>query len=182
MIIIQVIQIILEVLILLGGLYLIFFKSYFTEKGKNLATLEDIEDITKKVEEVKAEIQKQKFVEKQKLDLKYNALMNALTLVDAHYSQLLGLKEGQKVKRQYATTEEARRCHNDLILSLENIDIIEMFSLIMFGPKLKILKKEPPTTLLNKFRNMIRKELGFGEEITLDEDNAWFAYFPGEKE
>lgn len=53
----QLTQIILEIVILLCGLYLALFKSYFTEKEKNLATLEDIKDITKKVEEVKSEIQ-----------------------------------------------------------------------------------------------------------------------------
>jgi hypothetical protein len=81
----QLTEIILEVLILLCGLYLALFKSYFTEKGKNLATLEDIEDITKKVEEVKSEIQKQQLVEKQKRELKNNALLNSLTLIDAHF-------------------------------------------------------------------------------------------------
>jgi hypothetical protein len=176
----QLTEIILEVLILLCGLYLALFKSYFTEKGKNLATLEDIEDITKKVEEVKSEIQKQQLVEKQKRDLKYNALLNSLTLIDAHYSQLLAPGPGQKIKRQHATTEEARRCHNDLILTSENIELIEMFSLIMFGNNDKV--KEPPTTLLNKFRNMIRKDLGFGNEIPLNEETAWFGYFTGEKE
>jgi len=50
---IPVINIVLDILILISGLYLIFFKSYFKEKGKNLATFEDIEVITKKVENVK---------------------------------------------------------------------------------------------------------------------------------
>ena len=45
-------QTILEVLILLLLLYLAFFKSYFQEKGKNLATKEDTEEITSLVESV----------------------------------------------------------------------------------------------------------------------------------
>ena len=49
-------QIILESIILILGLYLVFFKSYFQEKGKNIATKEDIEEITTKVEKVKNEI------------------------------------------------------------------------------------------------------------------------------
>lgn len=53
------INLILEIIIIIGGLYLIFFKSYFKEKGKNLATLEDIGQITEKVEGVKSLIQKQ---------------------------------------------------------------------------------------------------------------------------
>lgn len=53
------INMILQIAILIGGLYLIFFKSYFKEKGKNLATMEDIGEITREVEEVKSLIQKQ---------------------------------------------------------------------------------------------------------------------------
>lgn len=49
----------LQILILLGigSLFLFrkFFVSYSSEKGKNLATKEDIDSITRKVEEVKAE-------------------------------------------------------------------------------------------------------------------------------
>jgi len=37
-------------------LYAIFFKEYFKEKGKNLATKEDIESITEKIEVVKNEL------------------------------------------------------------------------------------------------------------------------------
>lgn len=177
----QLTQIILEAaLILIFGLSLILFRSYFSEKGKNLATVEDIKAITKKVEEVKAEIEQQQLVVKQKRDLKYHALLNALTLIDAHYSQLLAPSPGQKIKRQYATTEEARRCHNELILTAENMGIIQLFNQIMFEAGSK-QQTEPPTVLLNRFRNLIREELGFGEKIPLNEDKAWFGYFAGEK-
>ena len=50
-------QTILEILILLLLLYLAFFKSYFQEKGKNLATKEDTEEITSLVESVKTQLQ-----------------------------------------------------------------------------------------------------------------------------
>lgn len=46
-----------EFAILLGILYLALLKSYFHEKGKNLATKEDIEEITQKVEAIKAGLQ-----------------------------------------------------------------------------------------------------------------------------
>lgn len=36
--------------------YFIFFKSYFQEKGKNVATKEDISEITEKIENVKSDI------------------------------------------------------------------------------------------------------------------------------
>ena len=49
-------QIILQILIVLLGLYLAFFKSYFQEKGKNLATKEDVEEITSKVEKIRHDL------------------------------------------------------------------------------------------------------------------------------
>ena len=50
-------QLILEVVILLLLLYLAFLKSYFQEKGKNVATKEDVEEITSLVESVKSQLQ-----------------------------------------------------------------------------------------------------------------------------
>ena len=44
----------------------------------------------------------------------------------------------------------------------------------MFGFKDTNIESIPPTDLLNNFRNLIRKELGFGEDIILDRDRAWF--------
>lgn len=49
----EVISIIINSSVLIIGFYLAFFKSYFQEKGKNLATSEDIQRITVQVEQVK---------------------------------------------------------------------------------------------------------------------------------
>lgn len=51
-----IVRIFLDVSIIFLGLYLIFWRGYFTEKGKNYATREDIEEITQKIETVKNEI------------------------------------------------------------------------------------------------------------------------------
>lgn len=51
------VQLVLEALILLLLLYLAFLKSYFEEKGKNLATKEDVKEITSLVESVKSQLQ-----------------------------------------------------------------------------------------------------------------------------
>lgn len=52
-------EIIFDITLVIIGLYLAFFKSYFQEKGKNIATNGDIEELTLKVESVK-----QNFTEK----------------------------------------------------------------------------------------------------------------------
>jgi hypothetical protein len=64
----EITEIVLEILIILIGVYLAFFKSYFEEKGKNLATKEDIQDITEKVEKIKYELKKSYDLDKPSLD------------------------------------------------------------------------------------------------------------------
>lgn len=57
--------------ILIGGVIL-YFRSYLKKKGENLATKEDIEEITTKVESIKASFQKENtiFFEKLRWELK----------------------------------------------------------------------------------------------------------------
>lgn len=52
----MILQIALEAATVCIGLYLAFGKSYFQEKGKNIATKEDIQDITGKIEKIKSEV------------------------------------------------------------------------------------------------------------------------------
>lgn len=49
-------QIMLQVGLAVRLIYIAFLKSYMTQKGKNLATKEDISGITKKVESIKQEL------------------------------------------------------------------------------------------------------------------------------
>lgn len=81
--------IILEIILILIGIYLVFFKSYFKEKGKNLATSEDIEDLTLKVESVKQQFLEKNAKLKAKLDLLTNLQIShktdeKLALIDFH--------------------------------------------------------------------------------------------------
>lgn len=167
----EIIQLILEIIILIIGLYLVFFKSYFSEKGKNLATQQDIKNITIKVEEVKAEIQNHQLVEKQKRELKYNAILKSLELIDARLSNLI---IDPTIIKQYATTKETRECHSRLILTCNNSEIIKSFENIM----MKNLKPDQTGTQfimreLQNYRNFVRKELGFGEPIKIDPNLLW---------
>ena len=62
------------VLMIVSNLLILYIKGYSNEKGKNLATKEDIEDITRKIENVKVELQhsysqKRELVEKHKFAL-----------------------------------------------------------------------------------------------------------------
>lgn len=176
----KIIHIILDIIIIALSLYLAFFKSYFQEKGKNLATKQDIALITKQIEEVKAEIELQKAISKQKQDLKYNALLKSLNLIDAYLSNFI---IGSSIKKQYATTEESRECYNNLILSCDNQDVIDSFVKIMMEKKptdetgTQFVLKE-----LQDYRNLIRKELGYGNVLKTNSDYIWITSVPYEKE
>ena len=150
------------------SLLTVYLFQFLKEKAGNHATKQDIEDITKKIEDVKASIQNQQEVEKQKRQLKYDALLHSLVLIDANLSHSF-----PNTTKQYATAEEVRKCHSSLILTCENTEVLEMFSLIIFGPENSVSNPIPPTDQLNIYRNLVRKELGFGSEIPLDRNRAW---------
>lgn len=98
----QVINIALDVLILISGLYLIFFKSYFKEKGKNLATFEDIEVITKKVENVKEDFNIK--LEGLKSELQKNIIeyqINLSELIKIRFKRIDNLYENLSVLNKF---------------------------------------------------------------------------------
>ena len=83
------VEIVLEIILILIGLYLAMFKSYFQEKGKNIATSQDIEDLTLKVESVKQQFLEKNANLKAKLDLLTNLQIShkteeRLALIDFH--------------------------------------------------------------------------------------------------
>ncbi len=134
----------------------------------------DIEEITRKVESVKAEVIRSNRMDEAKYRLKYEACMDALALFDAHFSHVLSSPGGTPPVKQYSTTEHAR--------ASENIEILALFDEIMFGPESGQQPRKPPTDLLNDFRNLIRHELGFGQDLPLNRERAWFSKVICEKE
>lgn len=63
---------ILDIILIGLVVFVAFFKSYFTEKGKNIATSEDIEELTEKVESVKQEFVEKNMMLKARLDILSN--------------------------------------------------------------------------------------------------------------
>lgn len=147
-----------------------YFPKYMEEKAKNLASKEDIAEITREVEDVKAEIAKQTKIDELKYKLKYEACMGALSIIDAHFSHTLTPPEGGEIVKQFASTEEARTCHSKLVLTCESPDLISKFNEIIFGSN----DTTAPTDLLNEFRNLVRDELGFGGYVEIDREKSWF--------
>lgn len=169
------------VLLGVGSLLILFRKglpTYVSEKGKNLATREDIEEITRKIESVRGDISRANAVEEQKRQLKYEACLEALAVIDAHLSQVFA---PENPTPQPVSAIRAREAHSKLILSCNNILIVEKFGEIYFGPRTGESPR-PPTDILNEFRNLIRLELGFGSDLPLDRERAWVGRATGDPE
>jgi len=157
-----------------------FLFQYFTEKAKNYATKQDIEEITNKIEEIKAKIQNNQEIAKQKRELKYNAILKSLELIDARLSNFI---ISPNVTKQFATTKETRECHSRLILTCDNSEIIKSFETIMMA---KLPTDKTGTQIafkeLEKYRDLVRAELGFGEPIKTNPNLLWIGNVPYEEE
>lgn len=158
-------------------------KSYLEEKGKGLAKQEDLEGLTKIVEDVKADVSDKTRIRETKYKIIHEACMEALNIIDSELS-IGGFKdaEGNEIpitEQPKKNVEFVRTCHNKLILSCESSDIVELFLEIMSGSKPGEIEKNK-LELLDKFRNLIRKELDFGEELCLDKDRIWIGMLGSE--
>jgi len=142
--------------------------TYLTKRVEGLATKKDLLEITHTVEGVKAELVRFNAVEEQRRKLKHEACLEALSVIDAHFSQVF---QPQATLQEVSTTR-AREAHSKLILSCNDVRIVEKFGEIYFGPVGDQLR-QAPTDLLNEFRNLVRAELGFGGELALSRERAW---------
>lgn len=146
--------------------------SYASEKGKNLATKEDISDITNLIESTKISLNELDRYAAKNYELKYQACLNALSIIDAQMSHAITSNDtGQPLQadKQYANAKEMRACHNELILSVKNPVIVSTFMKIITGPQ------SNPIAELNHLRRLIRTELEFTGDIHVDDKNTWIA-------
>ena len=155
-------------------------RKYLEEKGKNLATKEDNEEITRKIELVKADIAQRQTVFDARYKLKYEACLEALTIIDIFFSHALVSADSKRPVPQEADTSRARECHSKLIITCKSPALVEKFNEICFKNRTSDGFKTPPTDLLNDFRNLVREELAFGEDIPLDREATWFAVLSGD--
>lgn len=107
---------------------------------------------------------------KELLEIKKNAIFNSLSLIDIYISWIT-IDDGKEVaERKDITkkelTEMGRKCYNELCLTCNNEELINLFLEIMFDDKSNIF------VAYSKYRNAARKELGLNE-IDFDKDNVF---------
>jgi hypothetical protein len=169
---VQYVNILLNVLIIFGAIYLIFFKSYLREKGKNIATKEDIGDITGIVESIKRNNNIQ--IEKIKAELKskddilsirrqvYTNMVNSLRIFISGHSQDKDIKE--KFLSNYAiiwlwATDEIISKINDFLDSQ-----------IKRAANTDSVSQEKMKKLFTECLIAMRKDVGFNETKVKSED------------
>ena len=143
-----------------------------------------------KVERLKADLEKElatfmaraikgiENVQRDRWELKRQACLDALETVDSFVSHWLADLNGTMPVRQTADTVKARRCYNQLVLTCQESEVIDTFLRTMFlTPQASLADV---TDSLNALRIAIRKELGFGPELKLSRDRAWFVRLAGD--
>jgi hypothetical protein len=148
------------------------------EQVKSDVTKQDIEEITRKIEGVKKELEQRDRVASRKYELKYNACLNMLGILDAVLSHKMNKDDnGNPIEpdRQYATIEEFRKCHNDILITIDDPEIPPLFLDIVVGNSKNFMKD------LDKIRGLVRKELEFGEGYQTNEKYTWIAINPAKK-
>ena len=115
----ETIKLLTEIVLIILGLILIFGKNFISEKGKNLATKKDIQEITKKIESVKLEFARKQSTDKYDLELNqklydslndfYNTLMDINRLSSIGHNVNNKWKEFEILQRDL---ENLMRNHN----------------------------------------------------------------------
>lgn len=150
-----------------------FLISFLNEKGKNYATKKDIDIITRMIEQVKADIVNDQEIKKLKRELKYKTLLNSLAILDAHNSHFITVP-GAEIQKQFSNINNVRECHNSLILTVENIEIVNLFMKLIYSKSgMNAVEFMQYLQDLNNYRNLVRNELGFGEASNLESEHVW---------
>ncbi len=148
-----------------------FFDKYMAKKAENLATKEDIKELTRLSEEIKSEFINKQHHEKQLYNIKLDTINDSLDFIDKYISWHTidsGITPVREDLSEQEMTVIARHCYNRLILTCQNEELINCFNQICFDNDANIFE------LYVIFRNLARKELGLGEP-SLDKNNVFYS-------
>lgn len=123
--------------------------------------------IQRSIERFKSELKSEEFLKQERWKIKRDACIKALDIADALISnyQFKNISDAD-MKKSYVSTEDVRKCINDLATSCEGPEVLDQLKVILFD-------SITPAAIV-ELRNAVRKELEFGEtEIDTDRDKAY---------
>jgi hypothetical protein len=105
-------------------------------------------------------------------ELKRQACLEALEIVDAHFSNVVWTGISDTSRQAPPTVAKARDVYNKLCLSCQSDAVLKAYKkcLGIYGTF--------AADEIVDLRNAIRKELGFGEAVDADREKAWIAKLP----
>jgi|GEM_PF-5430695 len=130
---------------------------------------------------VKHDVNEKTKITDKRYALKYQACMDALTVIDAQYSHFKWSVKNScgnneplpEPAKQWLTPDFVRSCHSALFITCSE-ELLDQFSKIMFEDT----GGEDMTVLLHEFRKLICVELGFENEAAYNRKYTWFSSGP----
>lgn len=141
-------------------------------------------DITQRLDQLRAEAEEKGRLQRERWQIKRESCLRALDIIDRVLTNVLWSDQTRPadsiaIKRLPVDTQEARDVMNRLILSCDHYQVVVLF-LKAIGINENGEMSDPDLQALQELRNVIRKELGFGEEIYLPSDIAWLTFVLGD--
>lgn len=129
---------------------------------------------------LKDAIEREALVRRTVFEIKRDACLEALAVIDAAFSQRGWSEDGKplKVLKQPLEISKARACHNKLALTCENQKVVDHF-MSSLGIRSSDEPSVPLTDSMIALRNAMREELGFGRPLALNRDKAWIGSLDG---
>ncbi len=123
----EIFKIGVEIILIIIGVYLILFKSYIQEKGKNLATKDDIGKITEEIEKVKNEFL---FQGQKKSDLFFERKKNLIQFYDSFFLWVdSALKVSDIILGHHKNPHILREAMNNI--KRTNSDVLKFYSRLL---------------------------------------------------
>ncbi len=137
-------------------------------------------EYTEKLEHLKDEIQEMSRIKQARWEIKRQACLEALSVVDAVYSNTewhFG-EHTPVIARQKVDVGTARAAMNKLALACDDVGVLRAYAkaLGLHEPG-EEMHLNPAS--INDLRNAARHELGFGRELSLDPAKAWIGSLTG---
>lgn len=130
---------------------------------------------------LKAAVERQAEIRRTLFEIKREACLDALAVVDAVLSHKRWSENSKplSIAKQTVDIARARACHSKLALTCEDADVIELYASSL-GLR---THSEPPPAIrgdtIMVLRNAMRKELGFGSKLETDPQRAWIGNLDG---
>lgn len=130
---------------------------------------------------LRAEIEKDLMSQRARFDLKLAACLEALSVVDARFSNVKWIQDGAEVPvvSQALSIEKARNSYNKLCLTCESPEVIKCYANALGLREPDQMPFQVNAADIQELRNMMRKELGFGRGVELLDGRAWIAHLDG---